>query len=524
MTTQTTTVAAAADTTSLPPAVAIALAGSFVANMAAQFATANLADIQGSLGASADEASWITTVYTVASLAGIAVSPALLKTLGLRRYFVAAAAWFAVCAWLSAMATSLPTMLVARALQGLAGGTFGPIAFAAVFTLCTGAQRLWGIALLAFVLLVSANTGPVVSAPLEVALGWRGLFLVPLWVATLLALAALRWMPIAPLNREGLRTGWPAIALLALACGALMLVLSQGARRFWLESDLIAWTLAIAAGATIGFAVAHRHSTLRIIDIAKVMERRFGLSLLLNLTFRSTFAVSLYLVPLLLAQAQGARPLQVSQALAWSLLPQIAIFPLVWRLLHRVDGRVLMAAGVLLFALGIALSAASTGLVGGEQLRGNLMLIGVGQMLFAVPNLMFGASTLRPEHGPTATIAFNLTTLGGSTMGIGLLSHFTIEREKLHSNALVEHVSWLQSGTSERLSASTAAWSSRFADDIAGSASIAQLGAAVRREAWLLAVNDAFALAAVVAIAALIGIALLGPCLPLSRSRPGDAP
>ncbi|MBU8976021.1 MFS transporter [Lysobacter sp. MMG2] len=515
--------AVSVDETRFPPAVMVALAGSFLANMTAQFASANLADIQGGLGASADEASWITTVYTVASFVGIAVSPVLLRTLGLRRYFIVSAAWFAVCAWLCAMATSLPSLLAVRALQGLAGGTFGPMAFAAVFLLCKGTQRLQAIALLSFVLLVSANAGPVVSGPLEAMLGWRALFLAQFWAMALLALAALRWMPVAPVNREGLRTHWPAIALFALASGALMLVLSQGARRFWLESPVIAWSLALAIGAAVGFAVVHRFSTLRILDAAKVVERRFGLSLLLNLLFRSTFAVSAYLIPLLLVQTQSARPLDLSQTLAWSLLPQIATFPLAWRLLHRVDSRVLMAAGVTLLAGGVALAGSSTSLVAGEQLRASLVLIGVGQMLFAVPNLVVGALTLKPQDGPTATIAFNLTTLGGMTLGTGLLSHFTIEREKQHSSVLVEHASWLAPDTAERLSLQAAPWSSRFTDDLAGAASLAQLGGAVRRQAWVLAANDAFALMAAVALLGLVGIVLLGRCPPLSRSIPGAA-
>ena len=108
---------------------------------------------QGSFGASADEASWVGTIYTIAAVAGIILSPMLLKTLGLRRYFVASAVLFAACAWLCAIATSLPTLLVVRAFHGLPGGAFGPIAFAAVFVFCNGTRLAWGLSLLAFVLL-----------------------------------------------------------------------------------------------------------------------------------------------------------------------------------------------------------------------------------------------------------------------------------------------------------------------------------------------------------------------------------
>src|SRR5687768_14253578 len=65
-----------------------ALAGAFFVNLTAQFASSSLADIQGGLGASANEASWATTAYVASSFIGIILSGALATTFGLRRYFV----------------------------------------------------------------------------------------------------------------------------------------------------------------------------------------------------------------------------------------------------------------------------------------------------------------------------------------------------------------------------------------------------------------------------------------------------
>ena len=60
-----------------------------------------------------------------------------------------------------------------------------------------------------------------------------------------------------------------------------------------------------------------------------------------------------------------------------------------------------------------------------------LLLIGIGQVLFLVPALMTGASSLKPEHGPTATIVFNMTTVGGTTLAVGLLSTWVSARMAL---------------------------------------------------------------------------------------------
>jgi DHA2 family multidrug resistance protein len=507
------------------PIVMTALAGTFIANLGGQFAGTNLADIQGSLGVSADEASWITTVYTAANFFGFVLAPVLARAFGLRRFFLASAVVFAAYAWLSALTSSLPVLLVLRAIGGLAGGMFGPIAFVAVFRLWSGPRLKFGLALLAFVLLVSVYTGPALSGPIEAAFGWRALFLAQSLAGLAMIVAGARWMPKGPLNLAELKTDWVSALLLAVAMSSLVVFVAQGTRRFWFESPLIAVAASVSVGAWIGFALMYVLSPVRIIDLRTLLVRRFGVPITLNLVFRATFAVTVYLVPLLLGFTQGYRPLQTSYALWWVLLPQVATFPLVWRLMHCVDGRVPMLLGLLAVGLGVWLASVATNQTSAPELHASLVLVGVGQMLFLVPTLLIGAGSLRAEDGPTATVAFNATTVGGTALGVGLVTDFVTEREKFHSNVLVDHVSSLNPLQADRLAALADQWATRASDDtLATARAVAQVAAAVRREAWLLAINDAFVLIALVLLLATLGIALVGRSPPLVRNPPGDLP
>jgi len=515
---------ATTSTTKFGRVVPTALAGAFFASLANQFTSAHLADIQGGLGVSADEASWITTIYTMTSFIGIVLSPVLVRAFGLRRYFAGAALVFAVTAWAAFASTTLPAMLVARAIQGVAGGSFGPIAFVAIFALWKGPRVTGGLALLAAVLLIPANAGPILAAPIEAAFGWRALFLVQSFLAVALLCAGLAWMPVAPVNRDALKTHWPAVVLLALGLASLVLVLSQGTRRFWFEDDLIAIAASVSIGAWLGFAVLHRHASTRIVDIGLLLRREFGLPILLNLIFRASFAVTVYLIPLLLTLTQGYRPLENAQLLWWCLVPQVGAFGLAWHLLARVDGRKVMFAGLLLCAVGTLLAASSTSQLAGEQLHASLLLLGIGQMFFLVPALLSGASTLGPADGPTATIAFNATTLGGTTLGTGLVSHFATQREKFHSSALVEQVSVLHASASGRLSSLGSLLDVRLGereDNLARA--LAQVASLVRREAWVLSINDAFLVVGAGLLASLCLVAFMRP----SHIRPslaGESP
>ena len=493
-----------------------ALTGSVLINLTAQFAITNLADIQGALGATADEASWLSTAYLMATVAGVVASVTLIRTFGAGRYFVACALLFASSAWVLAMAESRFVAIAARAVQGFAAGGFGPIAFVAVFTTCVGQRLPFGLSLLAMAILVPGVAGSVLSGLIEDAMGWRSLFLIQFWTGAALAMAGLAWLPRAAVNWPGLRTDWIAIALLCTGLSTLILIVTQGTRHFWLDSDLIVWAVVASGGAWAGFAFLCRWSPLSIISIEALLKRKFGVPILFNLFFRAGLVVTAYLIPVFLVTVHGYRPLQLSGVFAWSLVPQFLVFPLVWRALHWVDSRVLMGAGLALCGVATALAMANTNLVSGEQFRFSMILFGMGQVLFLVPTLLVGAMSLKPAELPTASIVFNVTTVGGGALGVGILSHFVTEREKFHSNVLTEGISLYRTLDADRISAVSDVLGGRTADAaLATLRAIAMTASGARREAWVLAFNDGFLLTSAALLIGALGVVAVGRCAPL---------
>jgi DHA2 family multidrug resistance protein len=500
--------------------LATGLAGSLLVNLTGQFVGANIADVQGAIGATPDEASWISTVYTMTTFAGIVASGVLIRTFGLSRYILANAVVFAAIALACAAAPPLPLLIALRAVQGLAAGAFGPAAFVAVFMIMGGPRLSFGLTLLAFVLLLPTALGPVVSGFLEDSFGWRSLFLVQAGVGAALAVAAFSLIPRAAINWPGLKADWVAMLLVSIALAALMLVLSQGTRRFWFENQMIVWSTAACIGSWLGFAFMVWHSPMPVIDPRVLVSRGLSVPILLNLVFRAGFAVTAYLVPQFLLVVQDHRPLEISRLFLWAAIPQIAILPLTWWLLHRFDGRIVMGAGLILFGAGAALVASGTSLFAGEQFRLSLALFGTAQVLFLVPDLLAGAGPLSAPQLPTASLAFNITTLGGTTMGVGLVSNLVTEREKFHSNVLTESVTLYNSIASDRITNMAAALGSRITDDsIATTRAAAAVAGAIRREAWVLSFNDAFLLVAAILIVSAIGVLMMGRLPPLRRLK-----
>src|SRR3954470_13826390 len=76
----------------------VGMGGSLLVGLCAQFASSNIADLQGGLVATPDEASWVITAYTMASLVGVVTSGLLIKALSVGRYMFVNSIMFAVAA------------------------------------------------------------------------------------------------------------------------------------------------------------------------------------------------------------------------------------------------------------------------------------------------------------------------------------------------------------------------------------------------------------------------------------------
>lgn len=492
--------------------LATGLAGSLFISLSAQFASSNIADVQGGLSSTPDEASWILTVYTMANFAGIVTSGPLIKFLSIGRYLVMSATIFAITALACATAPDLRVMIALRTIQGFVAGGFGPAAFVAVFMVMGGPRLPFGVTLLAFVLLFPGSLGPVIAGFIEVSLGWQTLFLVQAVIGATLALAAHAWVPHQERSDwSALKTDWIAVIMLSLALATLMLVLSQGTRRFWFGNEMIYWGTAASIAAWAGFAFLVRFSPLPIMSPQLLVTRKFGIPIALNFVFRATLVVTSYLIPQFLAVVQGYRPLEVAQLMLWAAIPQLLALPLVWQFMHRLDMRVVMALGFALCAVGTAFVVDGTALFAAEQFRLTLVVFSMGQLLFLAPAMVVGTSLLKPADLPTAALAFNVTTLGGTTLGIGLVSHFVTEREKFHSNVITENVSLYNTLDADRLTALAAAFANRQVDDNGTTArAVALLASTARREAWILAFNDAFLLVVAVLLIGAVGIFAIG--------------
>src|SRR3989440_3339468 len=122
---------------------------------------------------------------------------------------------------LSALATSLPLMLVGRIVQGAAGGIF-PLAFGIIRDEFPRARVAAGIGLMSALLGVGGGAGVVLAGPIVDGLSFHYLFWLPLIPIVLATVLIHLFVPESPVRVPG-RVNWAGAALMSTGLAVVLI-------------------------------------------------------------------------------------------------------------------------------------------------------------------------------------------------------------------------------------------------------------------------------------------------------------
>lgn len=475
-------------------AVASTILGAFMAILDIQITNSSLADIQGAVGASTEEGSWIATGYLMAEIIVIPVTGWLGHVFSLRRYLVANSILFLFFSVGCAMSTSLNELILFRVGQGFTGGVLIPTAIITVRTRLPRAKQPIGIALFGMIATLAPSLGPTIGGWLTDNWGWQYLFYINLLPGAIAIATQLYSLPPEPTHLEELKGGdWFGILFMGIGLSSLTYVLEEGQRKEWFDSPLIRNLSILAAIMIILFLIIEFTSVRPFINLRLLERRAIGGASFLMAVAGSLMYGSIYVIPLYLAQVQGYNAQQIGTVIMWSGLPQLAIFPFIPLLMRRVDLRLLCAIGAVFFIISCLLNVPLTQDVGMTQLIPSQLLRAIGQPLFIIPLTQISTAGLSPRNTADASSLSNVTRNLGGSVGIALLSTLIQSREQFHFSRIAERLTQNGWDTQNHIAQVSKLFMSN-SGDAAGShmQAVGLLAAQVRRQAEIMAFSDAF--------------------------------
>jgi len=482
-------------------AVVAGTIGALMATLDISIVNSSLPTIQGEIGASGTEGTWIATSYLVAEIVVIPLTAWLQRLFGLRTLLLWAVSLFSAFSMLCGLSDDLGTMVVGRVGQGLTGGILIPTAMTIIATRLPPMQQPVGIAFFGATAILGPVVGPLMGGWLTENLSWHYAFFINLPIGVFLIGLLLLGLENEKLRLEELfNADWLGILGLIFGLGGLTIVLEEGNREEWFASTYI---VLMTAMAVMGFL---------LLFAGQIVARKpvIKLSLLLNRAFGSVFVMSLalgavlygvaFVIPQFLAAIAGYNALQAGQIVAISGVPSMIMMMMVPILLRHIDVRVAVTAGLLILGTSSLLDAALTTQSGGEEFILSQLLRGTGQILVM---LFLNQSAIRSVPPSDAADASGLFSAGrnlGGSIGLALLGMLQDQRLHFHERSL-----------ESAISANSLMGQDFIAANGGGTAAAIKLQQIIAQQALVITYNDVFHVVGIGVLCVLPFVFLLRP-------------
>jgi MFS transporter, DHA2 family, multidrug resistance protein len=399
-----------------------------------------LPNIQGNLGASADEGTWVVTAYTIAAIIVIPITPWLQDRFGRRRYFAISIVGFTLASVACGISGTLPMLVFSRVVQGAFGG--GILATAQAILRDTFPPRQLGVSQAIFALgaILGPALGPPIGGWLVDNYNWNWVFFIniaPGMLSTVLLVMLLR----DPTDPRTTRVDVVGLGLLALALSTMQFVLTEGERYYWFESGAITLAAFLCLSGLAGFIYWELYvANSPIVDLTIFENRSVASGFVMALALGAAVFGSTYVIPQLTQGPLGFTPTLSGELFILRAVPIAALTPVAARVAGRIDTRWLLGGGFLLMAVGLWLQVGVTTVTAAFwSFALPLITVGAASALLFVPLSIAVLGNTTPSEGPKAAAMVNLGVQLGGSIAIALLDVLVDRRMTLHSQVLAAY-------------------------------------------------------------------------------------
>jgi EmrB/QacA subfamily drug resistance transporter len=408
-------------------ALAICLIGGFMVLLDVSIVNVALPSIREGLGAAQSELQWVVSGYALAF--GLVLVPAgrIGDLQGRRTMFVFALGLFTLASAACGAAQDPLFLVVARFIQGFAGGTLTPQISALIQELFEGPERGRAFGWFGTVVGISTAIGPLLGGLLIAAFGntegWRAVFFVNVPIGLVAMPLAWRVLPASAHTKQS-RHDLDPVGVGLLAVGAVVLLLPLVQEQEW-SGDTKWLLLPLAALVLLGFVLWDRRYARRgkepLVDFELFRRRSYSFGVSVATVYFAAFTPLFFVFTLYLQTGEKYSALLAGLAITPFAAGSGLAAGVGGRIVHRF-GRPLVVLGLVLVAIGFGGVLLAAHLAGTHDTAlatlAPLLVAGLGSGLVITPNQTLTLSEAPVERSGTAGGLLQTGQRIGAAVGI----------------------------------------------------------------------------------------------------------
>lgn len=395
------------------------LAG-FMASLDNLVVTTALPSIRKDLGGALEDLEWTVSAYTLTFAVLLMFGAALGDRFGRRRLFTIGLGLFTAASAAAALAPGMGELIAARAAQGVGAAIMMPLTLTLLSATVAPERRGMAFGIWSAVNGLAVATGPLIGGTLTEHFSWQWIFWLNVPIGLLLLpLARLRLNESRGPNS---RLDVPGTALASAGLFGIVYALIRGNADGWTSPSVLTGLIAGAA-LIVAFVAYENRAAHPILPMRLFRNRAFSAVNAASLLMFLGMFGSIFLLSQFMQNVSGYSPMEAGvRMLPWTAMPMI-VSPIAGILSDRIGGRPIIAAGLTLQAVGLALFAlvVTTDVSYAAQLPA-LIISGIGMAMYFGPTANVVMSSVRPEEQGIASGANNAFRELGGALGVAILA------------------------------------------------------------------------------------------------------
>ncbi|GAA0455341.1 DHA2 family efflux MFS transporter permease subunit [Alkalibacillus silvisoli] len=246
--------------------------------------------------------SWILTIFMIAMGMTMPLTGYLGDRFGKKTIYIIGVLLFTLASILGALSQTLSMIIIARAIQGVAGGLMMPNAMALIFNAFPKNERGFAVGTYGISVMIAPAIGPTIGGVIAENFNWIFLFLVNLPFALLSLFFSIKYLKPTQSN-PNIKFDYIGFIMVTIGVGSLLYVLAQGRDPDALMSLSNGLLLVVGVILIVVFIKYELRKDQPLLDLRVFKIKTYRYSILVTSAASIGLFSSLFLLPYLIQEA-----------------------------------------------------------------------------------------------------------------------------------------------------------------------------------------------------------------------------